>query len=315
MGSPGGTALPGPRRPARRLAPGQSGPHLRRTRGRPSMVRPQPRHQDVPDPQPRALPLVRHRAGRRSQAAERSGQRHAGGPAPGAHPRRRHARVTLNAAGGRRPRAAHHRTAAAVRRLHRRRRTGRSGCGCVRGFGRSEHGHRRAGGTGGPGGTECGDRELPGLSQGAERLRPGPTSPGPGDPVRRRARAGSRRRGLRGPRAGARGDLRRFGRDRGPGADRGDGRLLPATCGGRAGGADRARRLLRRHRQRGQPVPGRRGLRRGRRQLRRPGGVEPVPFRQARGAGGPGRFPGEHHVAVPDRPACGGAQHRGALLQ
>ena len=86
--------------------------------------------------------------------------------------------------------------------------------------------------------------------------------------------------------------LRRFGGDRGPGAHRGDGRLLPATCGGRAGGAHRARRLLRRQRQRGEPVPGRRGLHRGRRELRRPGRAQPVPYRQAGGAGGPGEITG-----------------------
>ena len=61
-------ALPGRRRPARRLAAGPPRADLRRARGRPPVVRPQPRDQDVPDPQPRPLPLVRRRAGRRGDA-------------------------------------------------------------------------------------------------------------------------------------------------------------------------------------------------------------------------------------------------------
>ena len=74
VGSAGGAALPGRRRPARRLAAGQPGPHLRRAGRRPPLVRPQPRDQDVPDPQPRAVPLVRRRARRRGRAAARSGR-------------------------------------------------------------------------------------------------------------------------------------------------------------------------------------------------------------------------------------------------
>ena len=82
--------------------------------------------------------------------------------------------------------------AAAVRRLHRRRRTGRSGRrGLCRVRG-SEHGHRRARGAGRPGRPERGDRELSRVSQGAERLRSGAPRDRPGLPFRRRDGAGPR---------------------------------------------------------------------------------------------------------------------------
>ena len=121
VGPARGAALPRRRRPARRLAAGEPRPHLRRAGGRPPVVRPQPRHQDVPGPQPRAVPVVRRRARRGGPAAAR----------PGAHATRPTSRScssptastlrspsTLRAR--RRARPAHHRPAAAVRRVHRR---------------------------------------------------------------------------------------------------------------------------------------------------------------------------------------------------
>ena len=89
VGSSRGAALPRHRRLARRLAPCQPGPHVGPAcRGAP-VVRPQSRDQDLPGPEPRALPLVRRRARRRGAAVERprSGDR---GRAPaGSRPRRR----------------------------------------------------------------------------------------------------------------------------------------------------------------------------------------------------------------------------------
>ena len=66
------------------------------------------------------------------------------------------------------------RRAAAVRRLHRRRRAGRPGRRGLRRVGGAQHRRRRAGGARRPGRAERGDRELPGLPEGADRLRPHP---------------------------------------------------------------------------------------------------------------------------------------------
>ena len=89
------------------------------------------------------------------------------------------------------------------------------------------------------------------------------------------------------------------GRDRGARGHRGDGGVLPAPGSGRARRAHRPRRVLRRERQRGEPDPGRRGLRRRGGQLGGPGRAQPVPLRQAGGAGGAGRDARGHDVPVP----------------
>ena len=68
MGPARGAALPGRRRPARRLARRPPRPRLRGAGRRPPLVGAQPRDQDVPRPQPRALPLARRRARRRGRA-------------------------------------------------------------------------------------------------------------------------------------------------------------------------------------------------------------------------------------------------------
>ena len=82
--------------------------------------------------------------------------------------------------------------------------------------------------------------------------------------------------------------------------------------GARARRAHRARRLLRRQRQRGQPVRGRRRLRRRRGQLRRPGGAEPRPLRQARRAARPGRRRSRPPCRSTSSTGSVGRQHRGA---
>ena len=94
--------------------------------------------------------------------------------------------------------------AAALRRVHRRRRAGRAGRRGVRRVGGAEHRHRRARGARRPGRPERGDRELPGLPEGADRRRPHPARRRPGVPVRRRDGARPRRRRLRGRGPGAR---------------------------------------------------------------------------------------------------------------
>ena len=89
LGPARGAALPGRRRPARRLAAGAPGRHRRRARRRPPLVRAQPRDQDLPRPQPRALPLARRRrddeAVRLQTLADGADRR----PAPRAGARRR----------------------------------------------------------------------------------------------------------------------------------------------------------------------------------------------------------------------------------
>ena len=122
--------------------------------------------------------------------------------------------------------------------------------------------------------------------------------------------------GVRGARAGARGALRRRRRDRGPGACSSP----PAspTAGWRRPGSTQ---LTGRGvyygatRERGDPVPGRRGVRRRRRQLGRPGGAEPGPLRQAGRPARPRRRARGHHVALPRRADPGRAEHRGAAAQ
>ena len=130
---------------------GPSRPHLRRARGRAPLVRPQPRGQDLPGPQPRALPLVRRGARRRGPAAAGLAGGDRGRPAAGAGARRRAAAGADHARAGRRARPADDGRAAAVRRVHRRRRAGRAGRRGVRSVRGAEHGHRRARGARRPG--------------------------------------------------------------------------------------------------------------------------------------------------------------------
>ena len=97
----------------------------------------------------------------------------------------------------------------ALRRVHRRRRSGgarRSRLCRVR---RAEHRRRRAVGSGRPGRTECLDRELPRLPPRPVRRRPRGSRARPGASLRGRARAGPRRRRARGARPGQGGALRR----------------------------------------------------------------------------------------------------------
>ncbi len=258
-----------------------------RAGGRAPLVRAQPRDQDVPGPQPRALPLVRRRARRRG--------------ASGCATSPRRPRPTCRSCS----------SPTATRSARRRRSTSpaRSGCApraqqplydvCIVG--------------GGPAGlaaavyaaseglsTVVVEREAPGGQAGQSAaienylgFPKGLT----GSDLTQRAIAQVARFGAemvlardvvgfeaRGPVRAVL--LRRLRGDRGARAHRGHRRVLPAAGGGRARRAHRPRRLLRRERQRGQPVPGRRRLRRRRRQLGRPGRAQPVPLRQAGGAGG-----------------------------
>src|SRR6266704_2076549 len=128
MGSSRGSAVSRHRRSARRLAAGQSRAHVRRAGHRASVVRPQPRDQKLPGPQLRALPLVRHRARCRGPTAARPRRRDRVRAPARPHPRRRNAPRSVDARPRRRARPAHESRAAAVRRVHRGRRTGRPGC-------------------------------------------------------------------------------------------------------------------------------------------------------------------------------------------
>ena len=105
VGPAGGPAVPGDRRPARRLATRPPGGHRRHPGRRRPLVRPHPRAEDVPGPQPRPLPLVRRGARRRGRAAVRARRWRARRPAAGAGPRPRAAAVADAARGRRRPRA------------------------------------------------------------------------------------------------------------------------------------------------------------------------------------------------------------------
>ena len=89
VGPARGAALPGHRRPARRLATGPSRGHQRHPGRRRPVVRPHPRAQDVPGPQPRPVPLVRRGARRRGRSGSSS--------SPG-QPRRPAARAGARAA-------------------------------------------------------------------------------------------------------------------------------------------------------------------------------------------------------------------------
>ena len=175
----------------------------RRAGGRAPVVRAQPRDQDLPRPQPRALPLARRRARRGGAAAARRWrERRRGRPAARPGARRR-------AAARRRPRSTS---------------PTRSGCApgaeqplydlCIVGAGpaglaaavyaaseglRTVVVEREAPGR--PGRPERVDRELPRLPEGPLRRRPHPPGRRAGPAVRRRDGARARRGRLRAARA------------------------------------------------------------------------------------------------------------------
>ena len=144
---------------------------------------------------------------------------------------------------------------------------------------------------GGQAGQSAAIENYLGFPQGAERLRPRPArdrAGRPGSAPRWCSPATSSGFEARGPvRAVLLDGVRR---DRGPRGDRRDRRVVPAARRRRARRPDRPRRLLRRDAERGEPVRGRRGLRRRRGQLGRPGRAEPGPLRQAGRAAGPRRL-------------------------
>ena len=110
-------------------------------------------------------------------------------------------RGPVDARAGRGARAAHPGRAAALRPVHRRRRPGRAGGRGVRRVRGAADRGRRARRARRPGRAERVDRELPRLPQGAVRRRPHPPRGRPGVAVRRRDGAGPRRGRLRAARA------------------------------------------------------------------------------------------------------------------
>ncbi len=216
---------------------------------RPPLVRPDPRGQDVPHPQPRALPLARGRPDRRGGAAARGRRR---GRAPGGGPPRRvGAALPHHDRARRRARPEHPRDPAALRPLRRGRRAGRPrgrGVRRLRGAAGRRRGARRAGR---PGRAERVDRELPRLPQGPLRRRSHPPRGRAGVAVRSRDGAGARRRRLRDPRSRARRAARRLGRHRGPRCPGGQRGVVPPSRRPRARRLRRPRHLLRRQRERG----------------------------------------------------------------
>ena len=216
------------RRPARRLAPREPRPQLRRARRRSSVERPQPRAQELPRAQPRALPLVRHRARRRGRSSRRARGCRCRRAAARARARRRHAACAVDPRRRRRARPADQRGPGPLRPLHRRRRSRRARRRRLRRVRGPAHRDRRARVARRSGRAERGHRELPRLPQGAHRLRPHPARSRAGLPVRRRHGARPRRRRPRAARPGPRRHLRRR-RDRGTRGARRHRRLLPTA--------------------------------------------------------------------------------------
>ena len=176
--------------------------HLRRARGRPPVVRAQPRDQDVPGPQPRALPVVRRGARRRGRAAARARRRDADDLPLVLVPDGETLRspTTLDLADALGP--AHPGRAAAVRRVHRRRRAGRSGGRRVRRVRGAEH--RRSWSARRPAarpGTSAAIENYLGFPKGLSGADLTHAGDGPGSAVRRRdgARPRRGRLGERGP--------------------------------------------------------------------------------------------------------------------
>ena len=206
LGPARGPALPGHRRPARRLAAGAT-PTTPPTSGSSGTGGPSAAtSQDLPGPQPRAVPLVRRRARRRGPAAASTWPRRPPTTcrwcsSPTA---RRCARpTTLDLAGalGLRTQAEQPLYDVCI--------VGGGPAGLAAAVYAASEGlstvivEREAPGRAGR--PERGDRELPRLPEGADRLRPHPARRRAGRPLRRRDGAGPRRRRLRDARAGARG--------------------------------------------------------------------------------------------------------------
>ena len=247
---------------------GPPGRHRRRAGGRAPVVGPQPRAEDVPGPQPRALPLVdverdeeARAAARRSPAASRDDLplvlvpdgEHAARPVDA-----RAGRARSGCAPTPSSRSTTCASSAAARPGWPPRCTPRPrGCSTV-------IVEREA--PGGQAGQSAAIENYLGFPKGLSRRRPGPAGGGPGGPVRRRDGAGPRRRRLRG--RGARCAPCCF-----DGGGEIEARAVVVATGVsyrrlEAPGLERAhrpRRLLRRDRQRGGPVRGRRRLRRRRR--------------------------------------------------
>ena len=97
VGPAGRAAVPRDRRPAGRLAAGAPAGHRRRAGGRAPLVGAEPRGQDVPGAQPRALPLARRRPGRRGAAAPGARARRGRRSPAGARARRRDPPVPVDA--------------------------------------------------------------------------------------------------------------------------------------------------------------------------------------------------------------------------
>ncbi len=196
---------------------------------------------------------------------------------------------------------------------HRRRRPGRAGGRGLRRVRGAAHRPGRPDGDGRPGRPEQPDRELPGLP--GRRLRW--PAHRPGQPAGGQVRGRGAHAPARSSAIEARGPSRvvRFadgGEIAGPRRRPGQRRRLPGPAGRRRRGPGRPRRLLRLSGHRGSGLRRPARGRRRRRQLGRPGRDV---LRPARLEGHPGRArPGPRavHVAVPDRPGPGPAQHRGA---
>ena len=88
LGPARGAPLPRHRRPARRLEVAAPRARRRRAGGRAPVVRAQLRDQDLPGPQPRALPVARRGERRRGTPARGAGRGDPRRPAPGPGPRR-----------------------------------------------------------------------------------------------------------------------------------------------------------------------------------------------------------------------------------
>ena len=236
-----------------------------------------------------------------AQTDSEAGAGRARRPPPRARARPRGAAVTVDPRTRGRSRPADPRRAAALRPVHRRRRSGRAGCRGVRRVRGPADRRRRTRSPRWTGGSERVDRELPRVPEGVVRRRPHAPCRCSGSQVRRRDGVGSRRHGVRDARSGARSAPGRRRPAGGAGVARRDRSFLPAARGARARGSVGSRRLLRRDRERSDPVPRRRGVRRRCRELGRSGSAEPGSLCETGGAGRARWRARGHHVALPRR--------------